>query len=154
MGAGGAGFAPNAAAGGMMGGTAFLEVGAETETKTKTKFVAALFAPFLLGGGFDLYTSIYTFYQLTMQYMAANAGLQSAYAHKAALQTVDSKHFNRATPAKAMEHSKLLFGSFASNLQQVANVGYITALWEMYALYQEFQTASSEDPFQQINKGA
>merc|ERR1712022_19058 len=97
--------------------SSFLEL--QTNTETKTKFYAALFAPFILGGSHQTYLDMYTFYQITMQYWASSSGLQSATAYKMAMSKV-----GKAGPAEGkglMQYSKQMFGSFASSLQQVAN---------------------------------
>lgn len=122
-------------------GQSFLETGAEA--KTKTKFVAALVAPFVLGGDHLTYTNIYTFYQVFMQKQAADSGLMSAYAMKQASGQAAQQHMDSGLATQAKNSAEMHFGAFASGLQQVANVGYITALWKMYFMYREWQDPNS-----------
>jgi len=142
-----------------MPGQSFLQTESKTEAKTKTKFYAALFAPFLFCGNGDpkngafggyqtptcqmhqggIANGIYSFYQIYMTYSASSLGLQSAQSMKMAFNKADRK-VGMASAGTMMRYSKQLFGAFASNLQQVANVGYITSLWEIYQIYQDYQT--------------
>merc|ERR1711988_458684 len=73
--------------------------------------------------------------QTTMQYWASSAGLQSATAYKMAVSKVGEK--GPSGGKGLMQYSKQMFGSFASSLQQVANVGYITSMWQLYFFFSE-----------------
>jgi len=116
----------NAAAGGSPAASSFLEEGAEAE-----------FLPFALGmgmgaaggGGMQMYTIWIRYYQLIMQFSAAQAGQTS----------VTLEHFARNTdakePEKLMQASTYSFTAFASSLMQEAHMQYMLAIFDMYSLY-------------------
>jgi len=118
---------------GATGATSFLEVEAATNTQAQSKFYAALFAPYVIGGDMANYLAAYTGYQKYAQFSAATAGLQASQFKAVAL-----KKGGDGTYAKAVKGA---WHQFATYQLQAAHIDYITSLWMIYAIF--FQSNSA-----------
>jgi hypothetical protein len=81
-------------------------------------------------------TVMFKFWRVMTEYSAARSGLASAYSEQQAYAKLhDSDPSNDGDAYKLKEYATTMFGGFAQNLVMCSQLEYITAIYEMYALY-------------------
>jgi hypothetical protein len=114
------------------GASSFLEEEATAQAQPSEFFPAMAMAqnPAMM-------TSMFRFWRVITEYSAARSGLSSAYSEQQSYAKLhDDDASNDEEAYKLKDFSRQMFvGGFAQNLLMSSQLGYIMAIYEMYALY-------------------
>jgi len=116
------------------GASSFLEE--EATAQPSGSGAGAQFWPMMMSQNPMMMTYMFKFWRVMLEFSAARSGLSAAYAEQQSYDKLhDSDPSNDVDALKLKEYSRSSFGGFAQNLLMSSQLEYITAIYEMYAMY-------------------